>query len=206
MGSARQFLVKRVFHVEQNRWRLRSPSCIRQPMPANSKAIPPKVWAAIRTRYLRGEPMGTIAEDYPYSETTLRCRASKEGLGKLRKTDKTDLSVETEMTVGVVSKPSGNSPVITRDSVDAIGTRVRSRLAANIEATVARADLYSPADLREEGQLETVLASVTKRAATVFGWSESQASTLVSVNLLGALPDREIVVSAAPDAGPADPG
>ena len=164
-------------------------------MPANSKAIPPKVWAAIRNRYLAGEPMGTIAEDYPYAEVTLRCRAAKEGLGKLRKAVKTDLSVETESTVGVVSKPSGNSPVITRDSVDSISARVRSRLAANIEATVARADSYAPADLREENQLETVLASVTKRAATVFGWSESQASTLVSVNLLGALPDREIDVT-----------
>lgn len=188
-------MAKRVFHVEQFRWRRPFPSCIGQPMPANSKAIPPKVWAAIRTRYLRGEPMGTIAEDYPYSETTLRCRASKEGLGKLRKTDKTDLSVETEMTVGVVSKPSRNSLQVTRDSVDSISQRVRSRLAANIEATVARADSYSPSDLKEEGQLETVLASVTKRAATVFGWSESQASTLVSVNLLGALPDREIDVT-----------
>jgi hypothetical protein len=175
-------------------------------MPANSKAIPPKVWAAIRTRYLRGETMGTIAEDYPYSETTLRCRASKEGLGKLRKTVKTDISVETESTVGAVSKPSGNSPVITRDSVDSISARVRSRLAANIESTIARADSYAPADLKEEGQLETVLSSVTKRAATVFGWSESQASTLVSVNLLGALPDREIVVSSSQDAGPTDPG
>ena len=118
---------------------------------------------------------------------------------------KTVLSEKKETTVGVVSKPSGNSLQVTRDSVDSISARVRSRLAANIEATVARADSYAPSDLREEGQLETVLASVTKRAATVFGWSESQASTLVSVNLLGALPDREIVVSPSQNAGPADP-
>lgn len=94
-----------------------------------------------------------------------------------------------------VEEEKGNPTQVTRDSVDSISQRVRSRLAANIEATVVRADSYAPADLREENQLETVLSSVTKRAATVFGWSESQASTLVSVNLLGALPDREIDVT-----------
>jgi hypothetical protein len=168
--------------------------------------LSPKLWALVKSRYMSGEGIAAIASDLQLNEKTLRCRATKEGLPKKRQLAKNALSDQKEPPVGVVSKPSGNSLQVTRDSVDSISQRVRSRLAANIEATVARADSYSPSDLKEEGQLETVLASVTKRAATVFGWSESQASTLVSVNLLGALPDREIVVSAAPDAGSADPG
>ena len=181
----------------------------RPPRARHLDAMPnlsPKLWALVKSRYMSGEGIAAIASDLQLNEKTLRCRATKEGLPKKRQLAKNALSDQKEPPVGAVSKPSGNSPVITRDSVDSISQRVRSRLAANIEATVARADSYAPADLREENQLETVLASVTKRAATVFGWSESQASTLVSVNLLGALPDREIVVSAAPDAGPADPG
>lgn len=150
-----------------------------------------KQWAAIRTRYLKGESFATIANDYGVSEAALQYRGRKERLQQCKA-----FAIETSSSKE--SSPQGekgNSLIVTRESVDSIGQRVRSRLAANIEATVARADSYAPSDLREENQLETVLASVTKRAATVFGWSESQASTLVSVNLLGALPDRELDVT-----------
>jgi hypothetical protein len=148
-------------------------------------------WAAVKTRFLKGEPLAVISRNTGIPDATVRRRARLEGWKAERQNVVQPLPSKESSQQG----EKGNSPVITRDSVDSISQRVRSRLAANIEATVARADSYAPADLREEGQLETVLASVTKRAATVFGWSESQASTLVSVNLLGALPDREIDVT-----------
>jgi transposase-like protein len=154
------------------------------------KYLSPTQWKNVKERWFRGETVVAIAKDYGVCDATIRHRIRRENWKEQKgQTSQSLLSKEKSV------EEKGNYPVITRDSVDSISARVRSRLAANIEATVARADSYSPADLREEGQLETVLASVTKRAATVFGWSESQASTLVSVNLLGALPDREIDVT-----------
>jgi hypothetical protein len=158
--------------------------------PQNVKVSPNK-WAAAKSRFIRGEPLAAISRSTGIPDSTLRNRAREENW----KADKISLVQTLPLKEKPPEEEKGNSLQITRDSVDSISQRVRSRLAANIEATVARADSYAPADLREENQLETVLASVTKRAATVFGWSESQASTLVSVNLLGALPDREIDVT-----------
>jgi hypothetical protein len=148
-------------------------------------------WAAVKTRFLKGEPLAVISRSTRIPDATVRRRARLEGW----KAERQNVVQPLPLKEKPVEEEKGNPTQVTRDSVDSISQRVRSRLAANIEATVVRADSYAPADLREENQLETVLSSVTKRAATVFGWSESQASTLVSVNLLGALPDREIDVT-----------
>ena len=86
-------------------------------------------------------------------------------------------------------------------SIESLSAIVRSKLAADAASTLERIDSYDLADLKDEGLRETILNSVSKRSALVFGWSEAGESTSVSINLLGSMPDRfaEIQVSNATD-------
>jgi len=52
--------------------------------------------------------------------------------------------------------------------------------------------------LKDESTREQILGSVAKRSALVFGWAETGEAPSVSVNILGALPDR-MTVDVTPD-------
>ena len=82
-------------------------------------------------------------------------------------------------------------------SLESLSVLVRSKLAADAASTLERVDSYALDGLKDEGLRETILNSVSKRSALVFGWSEAGESTSVSINLLGSMPDRfsEISVS-----------
>ena len=78
-------------------------------------------------------------------------------------------------------------------SLESLSALVRSRLAADAASTLERVNGYALDDIRDEGVRETILGSVAKRSALVFGWAESGEAPQVSVNILGALPDRQAV-------------
>jgi len=82
-------------------------------------------------------------------------------------------------------------------SLESLSVLVRSKLAADAASTLERVDSYDLDGLKDEATRETILNSVAKRSALVFGWSEQGESTSVSINLLGSMPDRfaEVVVS-----------
>lgn len=75
-------------------------------------------------------------------------------------------------------------------SLETLSALVRSKLAADAAATLERIEGYGLEGLKDEGLRETILASVAKRSALTFGWSETGEAPQVSVNILGALPDR----------------
>lgn len=150
-------------------------------------------------RYKRGESFRVIAKDLQCSPAAIRYHALKGGWQR-EVAVLTDISVPKEMSpVGNPVERKGNSLVAPAKPLDEIGKEVRSKLATNIQTTLERVSELRPEDMREEVQLETVLGSLTKRAATVFGWAETQSNVLVSVGLLGALPDREVDVTPSPE-------
>lgn len=157
--------------------------------------LKPKQWDAARARYARGESFEAIARSYGCHAVTIRTRAKKEGW--VKEVAKFDHSVqkETDGQKEPLVEKKGNSPVLPQKPLDEIGKEVRSKLASNIQTTLERVSELRPEDMREEVQLETVLGSLTKRAATVFGWAETQSNVMVSVGLLGALPDKETDVT-----------
>ena len=79
--------------------------------------------------------------------------------------------------------------------------RAINRLAADAASTLERVDSYALDGIKDESVRESILGSVAKRSALVFGWSEGNESASVSINLLGSMPDRfaEIQVSNATD-------
>ena len=154
-------------------------------------ALSQKEITKARARYEAGDAFSRIANDLQCHETSLRYHARKQGWQRnVVVQDKPSLLQES-------SQPERKVPLPTvpQKSIDEVGKEVRSKLATNIATTLERIAQLNPEDIREEMQLETVYGSITKRAATVFGWAESQSNVLVSVGLLGALPDRQVDVS-----------
>jgi len=129
-------------------------------------------WTKAKSLYLAGKTWKAISSDLGLNQSTLLSKASREGLPKVRK----------ELRNTVSSKDS-----IPLETLSAL---VRNRLAADAASTLERVDKYALDDIRDEGVRETILGSVAKRSALVFGWSESGETAQVSVNILGALPDR----------------
>ncbi len=87
-------------------------------------------------------------------------------------------------------------------SLESLSALVRSKLAADAASTLERIDGYALDGIKDESVRETILGSVAKRSALVFGWSETGEQASVSINLLGQMPDRtsvEVVVSEQPD-------
>jgi len=130
-----------------------------------------KTWEKAKALYFAGQSWETIANDLQLNKATLANKASLEGVTK---TKREALSVSPRKEV----------------SLESLSTLVRSKLAADAAATLERVDKYALDDIRDEGVRETILGSVAKRSALVFGWSESGEQAQVSVNILGALPDR----------------
>ena len=138
--------------------------------------MPKEVWQKACSLYLAGMEWDAIADKLKVNKTTLCKRASLEGVTKVKREMKdsfpSEISVKTEK------------------SLEALSALVRSKLAADAASTLERVDSYALDGLKDEGLRETILNSVSKRSALVFGWSEGGEATSVSINLLGSMPDR----------------
>jgi hypothetical protein len=117
------------------------------------------------------------------NKTTLCKRASLEGVTKVKK----------EMQTVCIEKKT--------ESLETLSILVRNRLAADAASTLERIDSYALDGIKDESVRETILGSVAKRSALVFGWSETGEQASVSINLLGQMPDRitEVNVTGEPD-------
>ena len=146
---------------------------------ASCMAKPSEVWDEVKARYLSGEELSTIAVDLKLCVETVQTKASRTGLTKLRR----------QMQTVCIEKKA--------QSLESLSALVRSKLAADAASTLERVDSYDLDGLKDEATRETILNSVAKRSALVFGWSEAGEATSVSINLLGSMPDRfaEVVVS-----------
>ena len=142
-------------------------------------AKPSEVWDTVKARYLSGEELSAIADDLKLCVETVQTKASRTGLTKLRKQMQT------------VCKEKKTARV--ENSLESLSILVRSRLAEDAASTIERVNGYSLDGIRDESTREQILGSVAKRSALVFGWSEGGETAQVSVNILGALPDRQSV-------------
>jgi hypothetical protein len=138
-----------------------------------------KQWKSATAQYLSGKEWAAIASDLSVPINTLRSRACREGITK----------VKAQMQTVCIEKKT--------QSLESLSALVRSKLAADAASTLERVDSYDLDGLKDEATRETILNSVAKRSALVFGWSEQGEATSVSINLLGSMPDRfaEVVVS-----------
>jgi len=129
-------------------------------------------WERAKALYFAGQSWDAIANDLKISKKTLAQRASIEGLTKVKK----------EMRSLVSTKEI--------QSIESLSAIVRSKLAADAASTLERIDSYDLDGIKDEATRESILGSVAKRSALVFGWSEGNESTSVSINLLGSMPDK----------------
>jgi hypothetical protein len=134
--------------------------------------MPKEVWQRACSLYLAGMEWDAIADKLKVNKTTLCKRASLEGVTKVKK----------EMQTVCKEKKT--------ESLETLSALVRNRLAADAASTLERIDSYSLDGIKDEGVRETILGSVAKRSALVFGWSEQGEAASVSINLLGSMPDR----------------
>ena len=134
-------------------------------------------WTKAKSLYLAGKTWKAIAEELKLNQATLLSKASREGLPKVRR----------EMRNTVSSKETV--------SLESLSVLVRSKLAADAASTLERIDSYALEGIKDESTRETILGSVAKRSALVFGWSEQGEQASVSINLLGQMPDRAFEVS-----------
>jgi hypothetical protein len=129
-------------------------------------------WERAKALYFAGQSWEAIANDLQISKKTLAQRASIEGLTKVKR----------EMQTICIQKKT--------QSLESLSAIVRNRLAADAASTLERVDSYDLDGIKDEATRETILGSVAKRSALVFGWSEGNESASVSINLLGSMPDR----------------
>ena len=131
-----------------------------------------KQWERAKAQYLSGRDWQAIASDLSVPINTLRSRACREGVTK----------VKAQMQTICIEKKA--------QSLESLSALVRSKLAADAASTLERVDSYALDGLKDEATRETILNSVSKRSALVFGWSEGGEATSVSINLLGSMPDK----------------
>ena len=138
-----------------------------------------KEWNQAKALYLSGKTWKAIGSELKLNFATLTSKASKEGITKVRKEMRNTISHKETV------------------SIESLSAIVRSKLAADAASTLERIDSYDLDGIKDESVRESILGSVAKRSALVFGWSEGNESTSVSINLLGSMPDRfaEVVVS-----------
>lgn len=137
----------------------------------HSVRISNEAWSKARALYLAGTDWDTIASELGAKRATLEKRAQREKLHKVKKEVKS-VSLKKENTI------------------EALSILVRSKLAQDAAETIERVNGYALDGIKDEATREQVLGSVAKRSALVFGWAEAGESPQVSVNILGALPDR----------------
>ena len=137
-----------------------------------------QAWDKAKALYFAGQSWETIANDLQLNKATLTNKASIEGITKVKR-EAMSISPRKEI------------------SIESLSAIVRSKLAADAASTLERIDSYDLDGIKDESVRESILGSVAKRSALVFGWSEGNESASVSINLLGSMPDRfaEVVVS-----------
>jgi hypothetical protein len=133
-----------------------------------------QAWEKAKALYFAGQSWETIANDLQLNKATLTNKASIEGITKVKREAKA-ISPKKEI------------------SLESLSALVRSKLAADAASTLERIDSYDLDGIKDESVRETILGSVAKRSALVFGWSEQGESASVSINLLGSMPDRSSV-------------
>ena len=140
-------------------------------------------WERAKAEYLSGREWKAIADDLSVPMHTLRSRACREGVTK----------VKAQMQTICTEKKT--------QSLEALSVLVRNRLAEDAASTLERIDSYDLDGIKDESTREQILGSVAKRSALVFGWSEGGEQASVSINLLGSMPDRsiEVQVQSEPD-------
>lgn len=139
-----------------------------------------KTWEKAKALYFAGQSWEAIANDLQLNKATLANKASLEGITKTKR-EAMAISPRKEV------------------SLESLSALVRSKLAADAASTLERIDSYALDGIKDESTREQILGSVAKRSALVFGWSESGETAQVSVNILGALPDRlEVQVQPEP--------
>ena len=131
-----------------------------------------KQWERAKAQYLSGKGWKAIADDLSVPMDTLRSRACREGITKVKAQMQT------------ICKENK------AQSLESLSALVRSKLAADAASTLERIDSYDLDGIKDESTREQILGSVAKRSALVFGWSEAGESTSVSINLLGSMPDK----------------
>ena len=138
-----------------------------------------KAWEKAKALYLAGKSWKAISDETGIVQSTLQSKASRDDWTKFRK--------------GMRDTISSNEI----QSLESLSALVRSKLAADAASTLERVNGYDLDGIKDESVRESILGSVAKRSALVFGWSEGGESTSVSINLLGSMPDRfsEISVS-----------
>ena len=129
-------------------------------------------WERAKAQYLSGKGWKAIADDLSVPMDTLRSRACREGITK----------VKAQMQTICIEKKV--------QSLESLSVLVRNRLAADAASTLERIDSYDLDGIKDESTREQILGSVAKRSALVFGWSEGGEATSVSINLLGSMPDK----------------
>ena len=138
-----------------------------------------KAWEKAKALYLAGKSWKAISSETGIIQSTLQSKASRDDWTKFRKGMRDIVSTKETQ------------------SLESLSALVRSKLAADAASTLERIDSYDLDGIKDESLREGILQSVSKRSALVFGWSEGNESTSVSINLLGSMPDRfaEVVVS-----------
>jgi hypothetical protein len=134
-----------------------------------------QAWEKAKALYFAGQSWETIANDLQLNKATLTNKASIEGITKVKREAKA-ISPKKEI------------------SLESLSALVRSKLAADAASTLERIDGYALDGIKDESVRETILGSVAKRSALVFGWSETGEQASVSINLLGQMPDRITVI------------
>ena len=162
--------------------RLRRQALLRFTLPHKVTCVTENQWNQAKALYLSGKTWKAIGAELKLNFATLTSKASKEGITKVRR----------EMRNTVSSKETV--------SLESLSALVRSKLAADAASTLERIEGYSLDGIKDEATRETILGSVAKRSALVFGWSETGEQASVSINLLGSMPDRvaEIQVTGEP--------
>jgi len=135
-----------------------------------------KTWEKAKALYFAGQSWESIANDLQVNKATLANKASLEGVTKVKREARA-ISPKKEI------------------SLESLSALVRSKLAADAASTLERIDGYSLDGIKDESVRETILGSVAKRSALVFGWSETGEQASVSINLLGSMPDRGVEVN-----------
>jgi hypothetical protein len=130
-----------------------------------------QAWEKAKALYFAGQSWETIANDLQLNKATLTNKASIEGITKVKREARA-ISPRKEI------------------SLESLSALVRSKLATDAASTLERIEGYSLDGIRDESVRETILGSVAKRSALVFGWSETGEQASVSINLLGSMPDR----------------
>jgi hypothetical protein len=136
-----------------------------------------KQWEKAKTLYLAGKSWKAISDETGLNQSTLMSKASREDWTKFRKGMRDTIS----------SKEI--------QSLESLSALVRNKLAADAASTLERIEGYSLDGIKDESVRESILGSVAKRSALVFGWSEQGEQASVSINLLGSMPDRAFEVS-----------